>query len=1180
MNLSRLNQNRPLTVLHVKTFQVLFILCMGPLLFGQQRSLESEGEKAEEEVFDLPVFEVETRYDRGYISTNTTSGTSLNTLVRDLPMGLEVINQEFIEDVQATDMKEALSYSPGVFLETFQNTSVANSASSDRSRDVSPSTGIAADEFNDAVIIRGYSVPNQQRMGFRVGSIVPGYGVALGGITDSANIERQEVVRGPQALLYGINVLSGIVNIIPKKPLGERRTYITLGAGSDGYLRSIFDTTGPLIENTLNYRLIGATLKQDDWIDYKEESRTYYAAQLEYFFSDKLKLFLEGQYAEYTHEGIGPQFFVDAQTGARGSIRNPYDEYYTFGRDWLGAEVTGSNGTYRVKEKDDGDYLYPDLGPAYNVSGPDTWRSREEYDVLAVVNLSLFDGLEMELGGYYTSLEDQRFNMHTGVFSNGTELVQPRNFNYFSPNPEYNPEDAMGYGPGEVLISPDIRLDRLGNILEDTRYAYYWWYRQPTESESTQLRYRLAYTVDTPWFGEDRAKHTFTGGIQFTEDRVSFVNNDWNSINNFYSLNERNPSQNNLAGDPFILRSSIFDYSPIRYQAGKGELAIPGKISVDGLGTLVPEDYVARSGWIESTLWYRGRYAIYHGQYWKDRLTLIAGIRNDRYQVKEKEKLRIMDHDRVTDAWQGGGKFVSTPYFAGYGDGPYIPNPNLPDSLNDNVAASIAKLRESQPEGTVSYNFDNYQSYDTKTLGLSFRLTEELSAYYLYSEGVFPNSGLRDGAYQAFKAERTDNNEIGLKFEFLEGKISGRIAYWEINRENAVWSWAWAPAPSKWWGGPQPDGFNNENTASFSPRRVQQFIEDQAHPDARDIRYGVRVEYVDEAWRQLGLGDQAPRIRQYYFNTDDYKQYGVTNIDGEATRNPLKENEHGTFMYVNYHEMMAIDEAMGGENPLKKAFDLAVRNSENLRLGGVPIAYYGYAATANSKAHSASQYAGANVGYEETGKGVDASIIFSPLENYQIILGFSQQEREVTSFDLVPGNAVDELGNPLPNTYTTPYDIWVFMLGPDNFEDPADPSSLKSGAINGVDLSFVPQTHLSLWNKYRFTEGPFEDLEIGFGLNYYGAVPTSVDIGGEFMDLNPYRTPDIPERIVADAYIGYRFTWLDANWRIALNVYNLMDDTVSREVAVYPGDDSSMEYRRTRIYHNPRSFRISATVYF
>ena len=316
MHPTRIFANHPLNARYGRTFKVVLILCMGSLLPAQEGEQEETKENVEEEVFDLPVFEVETRYDRGYISTNTTSGTSLNTLVRDLPMGLEVINQEFIEDIQATDMKEALSYSPGVFLETYQNTSAANSAFSDRSRDVSPSTGIAADEFNDAVIIRGYSVPNQQRLGFRVGSIVPGYGVALGGITDSANIERQEVVRGPQALLYGINVLSGIVNIIPKKPLAERRTYITLGAGSDGYLRSILDTTGPLVENTLHYRLIGATLEEDDWIDYKKESRTYYAAQLEYYFSDKLKLFLEGQYAEYTHEGIGPQFFYDAQKGA------------------------------------------------------------------------------------------------------------------------------------------------------------------------------------------------------------------------------------------------------------------------------------------------------------------------------------------------------------------------------------------------------------------------------------------------------------------------------------------------------------------------------------------------------------------------------------------------------------------------------------------------------------------------------------------------------------------------------------------------------------------------------------------------------------------------------------------------------------------------------------------------
>ncbi|MGY8718373.1 MAG: TonB-dependent receptor plug domain-containing protein, partial [Verrucomicrobiia bacterium] len=115
--------------------------------------------------------------------------------------------------------------------------------------------------------IRGYNVQFQNRMGFRVGGTVSEYGVTLGGALDSLNYERLEVVRGPSSLLYGIGVLSGIVNIIPKRPLAENQFKINASIGSDGYQRFTAEATGPLTKN-LRYRVAIADEERDHWTDF------------------------------------------------------------------------------------------------------------------------------------------------------------------------------------------------------------------------------------------------------------------------------------------------------------------------------------------------------------------------------------------------------------------------------------------------------------------------------------------------------------------------------------------------------------------------------------------------------------------------------------------------------------------------------------------------------------------------------------------------------------------------------------------------------------------------------------------------------------------------------------------------------------------------------------------------
>lgn len=76
---------------------------------------------------------------------------------------------------------------------------------------------------------------------------------------DMMSIARVETLKGPAALLYGQTQPGGVINYITKNPSPTRKTTMRLSAGSNALFRAELDTTGPLNRTkTFNYRL-GAT---------------------------------------------------------------------------------------------------------------------------------------------------------------------------------------------------------------------------------------------------------------------------------------------------------------------------------------------------------------------------------------------------------------------------------------------------------------------------------------------------------------------------------------------------------------------------------------------------------------------------------------------------------------------------------------------------------------------------------------------------------------------------------------------------------------------------------------------------------------------------------------------------------------------------------------------------------
>ena len=60
----------------------------------------SESEPSREEVFILPDFIVTTDNDTGYYSANTTGVTRTNTLVKNAPLTLSIVNEQLLDDLQ------------------------------------------------------------------------------------------------------------------------------------------------------------------------------------------------------------------------------------------------------------------------------------------------------------------------------------------------------------------------------------------------------------------------------------------------------------------------------------------------------------------------------------------------------------------------------------------------------------------------------------------------------------------------------------------------------------------------------------------------------------------------------------------------------------------------------------------------------------------------------------------------------------------------------------------------------------------------------------------------------------------------------------------------------------------------------------------------------------------------
>lgn len=168
---------------------------------------------------------------------------------------------------------------------------------------------------NTGINIRGLGSP----FGLTNDGLDPGVGFYVDGVyyarpaaatLDFIDIDRIEVLRGPQGTLFGKNTTSGAFNISTKKPIFTPSADIELSYGNYGYIQAKSSVTGGIIKNLLAARVSFSGTQRDGTV-YNIAKNEYvndinnlgYRAQLLFTPNDKIKINLTGDNSKQNPNG-------------------------------------------------------------------------------------------------------------------------------------------------------------------------------------------------------------------------------------------------------------------------------------------------------------------------------------------------------------------------------------------------------------------------------------------------------------------------------------------------------------------------------------------------------------------------------------------------------------------------------------------------------------------------------------------------------------------------------------------------------------------------------------------------------------------------------------------------------------------------------------------------------------
>jgi outer membrane receptor protein involved in Fe transport len=182
-------------------------LALSPAAFAQTTA---PAKPDNSELVELSAFTVQENSDTSYIASESVTGTRTATKIADLPYAVSVITSEFMNDFD-------------IFSLTGDLNGVAASLNNVDDEGTYSLRGLTT--FNNFYLRNGF---------YRLGMV------------DRVNTDRIEVIKGPNAALYGATNPAGMINIVSKAPKPTAYQSLALTLGPNDSRRVEFNVNQPL----------------------------------------------------------------------------------------------------------------------------------------------------------------------------------------------------------------------------------------------------------------------------------------------------------------------------------------------------------------------------------------------------------------------------------------------------------------------------------------------------------------------------------------------------------------------------------------------------------------------------------------------------------------------------------------------------------------------------------------------------------------------------------------------------------------------------------------------------------------------------------------------------------------------------------------------------------------------
>jgi outer membrane receptor protein involved in Fe transport len=510
------------------------------------RTPASDGENLKDSPVTLSPFVVTSSKDTGYVATNTLAGSRLNTKLADTPASISVMTKDFINDIAAISVSGAMEYA----VNAGNDINAGNTANRGDT-----GNGLISNDFNFQV--RGYRQATQTRDYFR--TILDG---------DTYNIERIDVARGPNSLLFGVGGPSGVINTTTKQADPTRNSgSISTRVGSFGMQRGTVDLNQGLFNGRFGARVNLLYQQADGYHDFESDDQKRGAVALTWKPTDTTTIRVNGEKGFIHQNRVRPWTAVDNYT----RWRDQGKPMFTYGMPQSPAGNLAPIQTDAVKN----DQYYSQSQNTSNLGGVNNGLSTDQflsgqlgnYNLLQdgpLGGVAIFAGGDRSLGGGLGTFRGARYYRISNNYGNQAgfdtpfpvtdESVYPRTSNPAGPGQFVEVDYHQISGTVEQRIGKNLYLEATAN--RTVREFY---------NQTTLGFSQISLTYDAmaylPTFRNDGSFAATLGGPTTTGQGRGALNFGPTYVNLLTGAVVANPLGGGLIPNPYA-GQQIITYSP------------------------------------------------------------------------------------------------------------------------------------------------------------------------------------------------------------------------------------------------------------------------------------------------------------------------------------------------------------------------------------------------------------------------------------------------------------------------------------------------------------------------------------------------------------------------------------------------------------------------------------------